>query len=122
MTVVAYALVSIVTLMIIYIGLNYVFAPSKAAATFGLREVPVNADAFYNIKGVRDIAAGLVPLALMIHGDPHALGWVILAEAFIPLGDMLIILRHGGKKGAAYGAHGLTCAIMVVASVLLLIG
>jgi hypothetical protein len=58
----------------------------------------------------------------MIYGDPHALAWVILAEAFIPFGDMLIILRHGGKKAIAFGVHGLTSAGMVVASVLLLIG
>ncbi len=56
----------------------------------------------------------------MIYGDPHALGWVILAEAFIPFGDMLIILRHKGKKAAAYGIHGLTSALMLVASALLL--
>lgn len=120
MIVTAYVLVSIVTLMIIYVGLNYVFAPAKIAEGFGFRELPVNADAFFNLKGVRDIGTGLVPLALMIYGDPHALGWVILAEAFIPFGDMLIVLRHKGKKAAAYGIHGLTSAVMVVASALLL--
>lgn len=120
MIVTGYILVSIVTLMIIYVGLNYVFAPAKIAEGFGFREVPVNADTFFNLKGVRDIGTGLVPLALMIYGDPHALGWVILAEAFIPFGDMLTVLRHKGKKAAAYGIHGLTSAVMVVASALLL--
>ncbi len=120
MIVTAYVLVSIVTLMIIYVGLNYVFAPAKIAEGFGFREVPVNADSFFNVKGIRDIGAGLVPLALMIYGDPHALGWVILAEAFMPFGDMLIILRHKGKKAVAYGVHGLTSLIMLVASALLL--
>ena len=120
MLVTAYVLVSIVTVMIIYVGLSYVFAPAKTAEGFGFREVPLNADSFLNIKGIRDIGTGLVPLALMIYGDPHALGWVILAEAFMPFGDMLIILRHKGKKSAAYGIHGLTSALMVVAAALLL--
>jgi len=120
MTVVAYVLVSIVTLMIIYVGLSYVFAPAKTAEGFGFREVPVNADTFFNLKGIRDIGTGLVPLALMIYGDPHALGWVILAESFIAFGDMLIILRHKGKKAVAFGVHGATGALMVVASALLL--
>jgi hypothetical protein len=122
MLVTGYILVAIVTLGIIYVGLSYVFAPAKTAAGFGLDHVPEKADAFFNIKGVRDIGTGLVPLALMIYGDPHALAWVILAEAFIPFGDMLIILRHGGKKAIAFSVHGLTSAGMVVASVLLLIG
>ena len=122
MIITGYALVSIVTLMIIYVGLSYVFAPAKTAETFGFREVPMNADAFFNLKGVRDIGTGLVPLALMIYGDPHALGWVILAEAFIPFGDMLTILRHKGKKPAAFGIHGATSALMVVAAALLLFG
>ncbi len=120
MIVTAYVIVSIVTLMIIYVGLSYVFAPTKTAAGFGFRTLPENDNPFYNIKGIRDIGTGLVPLALMIYGDPHALGWVILAEAFIPFGDMLIILRHKGKKAAAYGIHGLTSALMLVASALLL--
>jgi hypothetical protein len=122
MIVTGYVLVSIVTLGIIYVGLSYVFAPAKTAAGFGLDHVPEKADAFFNIKGVRDIGTGLVPLALMIYGDPHALGWVILAEAFIPFGDMTIILRHGGKKAVALGVHGLTAVGMVIAAGLLLLG
>jgi hypothetical protein len=122
MIVAGYVLVSIVTLMIIYIGLNYLFAPAKIAAGFGFRDIPENADTFFNVKGGRDIGVGLVPLALMIYGDPHALGWVILVEAFMPFCDMAIVLRHGGKKAVAYGVHGLTAVVMVVAAGLLLLG
>jgi hypothetical protein len=63
-----------------------------------------------------------VPLAVLLYGDPHALGWVILAETFIPLGDMLIILRHNGKKAVAYGVHGATAAVMLATAALLLLG
>ena len=122
MLVTGYILVAIVSLGIIYVGLNYLFAPEKIAAGFGFTEVPENAEKFFNVKGGRDIGAGLVPLALMIYGDPHALGWVILVAALWPVFDMLIVLRHRGKKAIAFGVHGGTAAVMAVAGLLLLLG
>ncbi|WP_329045316.1 DUF4267 domain-containing protein [Amycolatopsis sp. NBC_01488] len=122
MVVTGYVLVAIVALGIIYIGLNYLFAPAKIAAGFGFKEVPENAETFLNVKGGRDIGAGLIPLALMIYGDPHALGWVILVAAGWPVFDMLIVLRHQGKKAIAFGVHGLTAVVMIVAGLLLLLG
>ncbi|RSM37167.1 DUF4267 domain-containing protein [Amycolatopsis balhimycina DSM 5908] len=122
MIVTGYILVALVSLGIIYVGLNYLFAPTKIAAGFGFTEVPENADTFLNVKGGRDIGAGLVPLALMIYGDPHALGWVFLTAAVWPLFDMLIVLRHRGKKAIAFGVHGLTAVVMAVAALLLLLG
>jgi hypothetical protein len=122
MLVTGYVLVAIVSLGIIYIGLNYVFAPAKIAAGFGFNEVPENAETFLNVKGGRDIGAGLVPLALVVYGDAHALGWVMLTAALWPVFDMLLILRHRGKKAIAFGVHGLTAVVMVVAALLLLLG
>ncbi|WP_103347453.1 DUF4267 domain-containing protein [Amycolatopsis sp. CA-128772] len=122
MLVTGYVLVAIVSLGIIYVGLNYLFAPRKIAAGFGFTDVPEDADTFLNVKGGRDVGAGLVPLALMVYGDPHALGWVILTAAVWPLFDMLIVLRHRGKKAIAFAVHGLTAAVMVVAALLLLLG
>ncbi|RSD11455.1 DUF4267 domain-containing protein [Amycolatopsis eburnea] len=122
MVITGYVLVAIVSLGIIYVGLNYLFAPAKIAPGFGFREVPENAETFFNVKGGRDIGAGLVPLALVLYGDPHALGWVFLTAAVWPVFDMLIVLRHRGKKGVAFGVHGLTAAVMVVAALLLLLG
>ena len=122
MIVTGYILTAIVALGIIYIGLNYLVAPAKIAAGFGFTEVPENAETFLNVKGGRDIGAGLVPLALVIYGDPHALGWVMLTAALWPVFDMLIVLRHRGKKAIAFGVHGLTAVVMVVAALLLLLG
>lgn len=122
MLVTGYVLVAIISLGIIYVGLNYLFAPNKIAAGFGFTEAPENAETFLNVKGGRDIGAGLVPLALVLYGDPHALGWVFLAAAAWPVFDMLIVLRHQGKKAIAFGVHGLTAVVMVVASLLLLLG
>lgn len=122
MIVAGYVLVGLVSLGIIYVGLNYLFAPAKIAAGFGFTDVPENAESFLNVKGGRDVGAGLVPLALMVYGDPRALGWAILVAAVWPLFDMLIVLRHGGKKVVAYSVHGLTALVMVIAAGLLLLG
>jgi hypothetical protein len=122
MIVTGYVLTAIVALGIIYIGLNYLFAPRKIAAGFGFNEIPENADTFFNVKGGRDVGAGLVPLALLVYGDPHALGWAMLAAALWPVFDMLIILRHRGKKAVAFGVHGSTAVVMLVAALLLLLG
>lgn len=122
MIVAGYVLVGLISLGIIYVGLNYLFAPAKIAAGFGFTDVPENAESFLNVKGGRDIGAGLVPIALMIYGDPHALGWVFLTAALWPVFDMLIVLRHGGKKVTAYSVHGLTAVVMIIAALLLLLG
>ncbi|EOD64557.1 DUF4267 domain-containing protein [Amycolatopsis vancoresmycina] len=122
MLVTGYVLTAVVALGIIYIGLNYLFAPNKIAAGFGFGEVPEHAETFLNVKGGRDVGAGLIPLALMVYGDAHALGWVMLTAAIWPVFDMLLILRHRGKKAIAFGVHGLTALVMVVAALLLLLG
>ena len=74
-----------------------------------------------SVKGVRDIASGLILLILMAAGATHLLGWVILAATIIPLADAAIVLRNGGPRSIAWGVHGVTAAVMLVTSALLLI-
>ena len=78
------------------------------------------ANAYLSVKGVRDIASGLFVFILMAAGETHLLGWVILAATIIPLADTIIVLGNGGAKSIALGVHGLTAAIMLVTSALLL--
>jgi hypothetical protein len=54
-------------------------------------------------------------------GATHLLGWMILAATIIPLADAAIVAGHGGPKSIAYGVHGLTAAVMLITSALLLI-
>jgi hypothetical protein len=56
----------------------------------------------------------------MVAGATHLLGWVILAATIIPLADATIVLGNGGSKSIALGVHGLTAAVMIVTSALLL--
>ncbi|MYW89366.1 DUF4267 domain-containing protein [Amycolatopsis rubida] len=122
MLITAYVLAAIPVLGIIYVGFAYLFAPAKTAATFGLREIPAGSTAFFEIKGNRDLGTGLILGVAMLAGSAHLAGWLLLAATVMPVCDMLIILRHKGKKSAAYGVHGATAAFMAATSVLFLLG
>jgi hypothetical protein len=58
----------------------------------------------------------------MFNRSAHLLGWFMLAATIIPLTDAAIVLRHGGTKAVAFGIHGATAVVMIVASGLLLSG
>ena len=106
----------LLALGIIAIGTQYVVSPRTATRSFGLPlpEDGANTDWWLRLKGVRDIASGLTVLAFMAWGIPRGVGIILLVEAIIPIGDML-----GGKGSArsAFGIHGLTAAIMVLAAI-----
>ena len=44
----------------------------------------------------------------------------MLAFAFIPVGDMVIVLSQGGPPATALGIHGLTAVVVLVGAGLLL--
>ncbi|MCZ4117941.1 DUF4267 domain-containing protein [Streptomyces sp. H39-S7] len=106
---------------IIYVGLSYLLAPQTTASGFGVPTWPQeDGTAFLAVKGVRDIGTGLVIFALLLTGYRKALGWAMLAIAFIPAGDMVIVLSHDGPAGTAYGVHGLAAVLVAVTAGLLL--
>lgn len=116
-TTVGYVLAGLIAAGIIFIGARFIVAPRVAAEGYGVQ----SAGAYLSVKGVRDIASGLFLVILMAAGAIHLLGWVILAATIIPLADAAIVLGNGGSKSIAFGVHGLTAAVMVVTSALLLI-
>jgi Domain of unknown function (DUF4267) len=118
----AYVLAGLIAVGIIFIGAQYIWAPGTTAPGFGFRELPENGEGYYSVKGVRDIASGLIVFTLMAAVGHREMAWVILAMASIPLGDMLTVLRYRGRKAAAFGIHGATAAVMLVVTALLLVG
>jgi hypothetical protein len=66
------------------------------------------------------VASGLVVLTMMLAGDSRSVGLVLLGFAIIPFGDMPSILSSDGSKATAFSVHGVTCALMVVAGLLLI--
>jgi hypothetical protein len=109
---------------IIAIGLMYLFAPRAATASFGLPlpEPGLNVAWWLRLKGVRDVVSGLIVLAALAWGDPRVLGAAVLIEALVPLGDMSLVLASQGSRVRAFGVHGATAALMIVAGLALFTG
>jgi hypothetical protein len=117
LTPVAYGLAVVLDLFIVFIGARFLLAPGVAAAGYG---VPAKADgAYLAVKGVRDLSLGIVGLALLAFVGARAEAWFMLGAALIPLGDMLIVLRHGGTKAVAFGIHSATAAVVLISAALL---
>jgi len=115
-----YAMAAVLSLGIIYIGARYLLDPEAIAPTFGVPRLPPGDDPFPRVKGVRDIASGLVVLALLATRQPRLVAIGLLVESVIPVGDALIVLGSGGSPAVAFGVHGATAAVMVTASAALL--
>jgi hypothetical protein len=114
----------LVALGIIAIGTQYVVSPTTATRSFGLPlpEDGANIAWWLRLKGVRDIVSGLIVLAFMAWGFPRGVGLVLLVEAIIPVGDMLVILAAKGSTKSAFGMHGLTALLMILAAIPMIMG
>lgn len=112
----------LVSVGIIVIGCFYLFSPERVSGSFGLKPPAPDTDtrAWLRLKGVRDVASGIAVLTLMMTTDTRTVGIVLLVFAIIPFGDMSNILLSGGRKSTALSVHGVTCAVMVVAGLLLI--
>ncbi|WP_374196388.1 DUF4267 domain-containing protein [Streptomyces sp. b94] len=63
-------------------------------------------------------AVGLL-LALPAFAGARAETWFMLCVAVVPLGDMLIVLRHGSTTAVALGIHFATAAVILISAGLL---
>jgi hypothetical protein len=119
----AYGLAIVLNLFIIFIGARFLLAPQAAAAGYG---VPARAErdggAYLAVKGLRDLSYGLLGLALLAFVGARAEAWFMLAAALVPLGDTLIVLRHGGTKVTAFGIHFATAVVVLISAALLFAG
>lgn len=120
----AIGLALLLALGIIAIGTQYILTPTAATRSFGLPlpESGANTPWWLRLKGVRDIAAGLTVLALLACDTPRAAGIILIAEAAIPVGDMLLVLAAKGSAGKAFGMHGVTALVMVLTGTALVMG
>jgi Domain of unknown function (DUF4267) len=116
---IAYGLAIVLSVFVLFIGVRFLLAPQASAAGYG---VPAKEDgdvAYLTIKGLRDATFGVLGLALITFADAHAAGWYMLVVAIAPLGDTLIVLRHGGPKATAFGIHFATAVVVLISAVLL---
>ena len=75
---IGYALAGLTAVGIIFIGARFLLAPSTAAASFGIAawHDGGKADPYLPIKGVRDIASGLIAVILLAARMPPRPGLV----------------------------------------------
>ncbi|WP_326826738.1 DUF4267 domain-containing protein [Streptosporangium sp. NBC_01756] len=119
LTPIAYGLAIVLNLFIVFIGLRFLLVPHSAAAGYG---VPAKKDgdaAYLTIKGLRDLSYGILGLALLAFAGARAEAWFMLVVALVPLGDTLIVLRHGGTRAVAFGIHFATAVVVLVNAALL---
>ncbi|NEA43635.1 DUF4267 domain-containing protein [Streptomyces sp. SID11385] len=108
------ALATLGALFVLYLGLSFVLSPETSTPGVGLPHWPAgDGDGFLVMKGIREVAMGLVLGVLLVTGQRRALGWVLLMEAVAPFGDMINVLAHHGSAAAAFGIHGLTAVLIV---------
>jgi hypothetical protein len=120
----AFGTALLVAFAIIAIGVGYIASPLAATRSFGLPlpENGANIVWWLRLKGVRDIVSGLIVLAFVAWGSPRGVGLIMLIEALIPIGDMLLILAAKGSTKSAFGIHGITALLMVSAGIPMMIG
>ena len=120
-TLVPLAVAVLVSAALLIIGIFYVLAPERIMGSFGLKLPAPDKDtrAWLRLKGIRDIASALTVLILMLTTDHRTVGIVLLVLAIIPFGDMANVALSGGRKVTAFSVHGVTCAAMICAGLLL---
>jgi hypothetical protein len=116
------SLAALIALSIAVIGCFYIAAPGRILGSFGLKPPAHDSDtlAWLRLKGIRDLASGLVVVAIMLTTSSRTVGMVVLAFAIIPFGDMSNILVSGGSRSKALSVHGLTCGVMLIVGLLLI--
>ena len=121
MTIAGTIIATIAGIGIFAVGVLYLTKPRMMADNFGLPHIPhESATPWLTLKGLRDLATGVVAGVLIVSAPSPVLGWAVLAFAIIPIGDAISILVARGSRAAALGIHGATAAAMVVGAVLLL--
>jgi hypothetical protein len=105
---------------IIVVGIRFFLTPQRATLDFGVAADDLRA--LTEIKGIRDITSGVVPLVAWAAAGRATLGWVLVAAAISPTVDALIVLTNGGKPSTALGIHGVTAGLLVAAGLVLALG
>jgi hypothetical protein len=115
----AYGLAILLNLFLVYMGSRFLMQPRPSAAGYGVAVAPDGDTTYLTVKGLRELVYGLVGLALTAFTTADAVAWFMLVVALNPLGDTLIVLRHGGTKAVAFGIHFATAVVVLLDAALL---
>ena len=92
-------------LLLIFIGLRFFISPVQAEAAFGIHTGITGNFGFHYIKGVRDLATGLLTLALLFNKEYRSLGWLMMCMSIIPVNDFLLVLNTPLHPAGAIYPH-----------------
>ncbi|MFE2757121.1 DUF4267 domain-containing protein [Actinosynnema sp. NPDC059335] len=112
-------LAALVVLAGFFFGLGFLLDPQGSAAGFGIDPWP-EGNGYFVVKGVRDLAYGLTALVLLVLKHRRALGWVVLADAVIPVGDCVAVVTNGGTVAYALAVHGSAAVLVLLTAASLL--
>ncbi|ANI89957.1 hypothetical protein A9P82_12060 [Arachidicoccus ginsenosidimutans] len=104
-------------LMLMFIGLNFIFNPLGAEAGYGIHTNTNGDFSFQYIKGIRDFFSGLIIVVLIFTKEYKALGYVLLLGAIIPAADFCIVISHPDFTAAHLYAHTIAVMICVVCGI-----
>jgi len=119
LTVIAYTLAVVLDLFVMFIGARFLLAPRASAAGYGVPAKENGDSAYLTIKGSRDLMYGVLGLALLAFVSARAEAWFMLVVGIVPLFDMVIVLRHGGRRAIAFGVHFATAVTVLISAALL---
>lgn len=91
-TKISYVLAFLTGLGMIFIGARFLLSPEIAEAGYGIHFNEQGDYSFHYIKGIRDIFSGVLLCTFVLMNERRALAITLLAGAFIPVTDMLIVL------------------------------
>lgn len=89
----AYWIALLTGLLLVFIGLRFLIQPQLAESAFGIQTGIRGNYSFHYIKGIRDLATGLVTLLLLFGKEFRALGWFMLGMAIVPATDLTLVLN-----------------------------
>jgi hypothetical protein len=116
---VSFWLALVISVGIIYIGINGILHPDAAAAGFGMGQ-PQDSDLpFVRVKGVRDIVSGLLLLAFLLRKKPRETSIFVFIATLIPIGDFLLVLLTGDRQMEHLAIHSGTAIYMLIVGSLL---
>jgi hypothetical protein len=100
--------------LLVFIGARFFLVPKPAETAFGIH---VNVDgnfSFHYIKGIRDMAVGLLTIVLLLTKELRALGWMMFCSTIIPVNDFLIVLNSPGHLTGSLFPHLIAVVICLL--------
>jgi hypothetical protein len=111
---IAFGFTLITGLLLVFIGARFLLMPHVAELAFGIQTPTGNDYSFHYIKGIRDMAVGLVILLMLLTRTERGLGILLLTITIVPVTDFLIVLNAPGHLTERLYPH-ITAVILGIA-------